>query len=100
MCLVIGPSFSSLKRKEDIKKNKDLSHRQLPPEQSRFQGMLTVKSRKTRFRDPLLRAMRAALGWFTMAFWARGAEPVPPPAGCLGVQSGMVNLTLQTAYCG
>lgn len=53
MCLVIGPSFSS------------------------------VKSRKTRFLEPLRRAMSAALGWLAMAFWALGAEPVPPTVGCL-----------------
>jgi hypothetical protein len=37
MCLVIGPSFSSLKRMENIKKkNKDLTHRGPPPPWTRF----------------------------------------------------------------
>lgn len=38
---------------------------------------LTVKSLKTRFREPLRRAMRAALGWFTIAlgFCCAGVLP-------------------------
>lgn len=35
--------------------------------------LLTVKSLNTRFREPLRRAMSAALGWFTIAFGARCA---------------------------
>lgn len=39
--------------------------------------LLTVKSLKTRFREPLRRAMRAALGWFTIAlgFCCTGVLP-------------------------
>lgn len=45
--------------------------------------LLTVKSLKTRFREPLRRAMRAALGWFTIAFGARGAGVLPAAGGVL-----------------
>ena len=53
MCLVIGPSFSS------------------------------VKPWKTRFLDPFLSSTRASLEWFTMAFCALEVELVPPTAGFL-----------------
>lgn len=45
--------------------------------------LLTVKSLKTRFREPLRRAMRAALGWFTIAFGARCAGVLPAAGGVL-----------------
>lgn len=45
--------------------------------------LLTVKSLKTRFREPLRRAMRAALGWFTIAFGARGVGVLPAAGGVL-----------------
>lgn len=40
--------------------------------------ILTVKSLKTRFREPLRRAIRAALGWFTIALGFCCAGVLPP----------------------
>lgn len=90
--------FFILKKNGEYKKeNKDLNHTGRHLYGPGFAGALTVKSRKTRFLEPLRRAMSAALGWLAMAFWALGAEPVPPTAGCLNYQTDSVGA--QTDNC-
>lgn len=43
--------------------------------------ILTVKSLNTRFREPLRKAIRAALGWFTSAFCGLGGGGLLTAAG-------------------
>lgn len=56
--------------------------------------LLTVKSLNTRFRDPRLKAMRAALGWLTIAFCALGVEEEPPAVGGLNRFTNKNNYTV------